>query len=211
MKSWLRLAAAVPDVAFPSGRHAAEIGAVTLLEGSARLLRGATWYKVVDRHAGRGSRTSSTWPSAPRRRSSSPRGRIAEPRRHGRPCISRRQRPRRARSACRAERLAQGRGQASGAAGAHGAVRRHGRRRDRGLARDANTVGTSSSSPATEAHRGRRQRRRRARRATSTRGEYVARSAPRGPSAPVARAPKAFVDALPRHFIDPLPCARAQS
>ena len=30
-----------------AGAHAAELGAVTLLEGSARLLRGATWYKMV--------------------------------------------------------------------------------------------------------------------------------------------------------------------
>jgi hypothetical protein len=41
--AWLPLALTLLSV----GAHAAEIGAVTLLEGSGRVLRGATWYKLV--------------------------------------------------------------------------------------------------------------------------------------------------------------------
>ena len=41
--AWLPLSLTLLSV----GAHAAEIGAVTLLEGSGRLLRGATWYKLV--------------------------------------------------------------------------------------------------------------------------------------------------------------------
>ena len=42
-QAWLPLSLTL----FSVGAHAAELGAVTLLEGSAKLLRGATWYKVV--------------------------------------------------------------------------------------------------------------------------------------------------------------------
>ena len=42
-QAWLPLSLTL----FSVGAHAAEFGAVTLLEGSAKLLRGATWYKVV--------------------------------------------------------------------------------------------------------------------------------------------------------------------
>jgi len=42
-QAWLPLSLTLLSV----GAHAAELGAVTLLEGSAKLLRGATWYKVV--------------------------------------------------------------------------------------------------------------------------------------------------------------------
>src|SRR4029453_16144674 len=42
-QAWLPLSLTV----FSVGAQAAELGAVTLLEGSAKLLRGATWYKVV--------------------------------------------------------------------------------------------------------------------------------------------------------------------
>jgi hypothetical protein len=41
--AWLPLSLTLLSVS----AHAAEIGAVTLLEGSGRLLRGATWYKLV--------------------------------------------------------------------------------------------------------------------------------------------------------------------
>jgi hypothetical protein len=46
MKSWLAwlpLSLTLVSV----GPAAAEIGAVTLIEGSARVLRAATWYKMV--------------------------------------------------------------------------------------------------------------------------------------------------------------------
>jgi hypothetical protein len=42
-QAWLPLSLTLLSV----GAHAAELGAVTLLEGNAKLLRGATWYKVV--------------------------------------------------------------------------------------------------------------------------------------------------------------------
>ena len=42
-QAWLPLSLTL----FSIGAHAAELGVVTLLEGGARLLRGATWYKVV--------------------------------------------------------------------------------------------------------------------------------------------------------------------
>jgi hypothetical protein len=42
-QAWLPLSLTLLSV----GAHAAELGAVTLLEGGAKLLRGATWYKVV--------------------------------------------------------------------------------------------------------------------------------------------------------------------
>lgn len=47
MKSWLAWLPLSLTLVSVGAHAAAEIGAVTLLEGSARVLRGATWYKMV--------------------------------------------------------------------------------------------------------------------------------------------------------------------
>ena len=108
-----------------------------------------------------------------------------------------------------AERLAQGRGQGARRARAHGAVRRDDRRWHRRDARARADRRESLSRPATRSSSNCRQ--------AAPTGPRAKRSAANtGPSRrparsrPCPRAPQAFVDAMPRHFVDPLPALAAR-
>ena len=185
----------------PGAANAAtEIGVVTLVEGSARVLRGATWYKLAAGHAHRGGRHRRGRCDRAQVQLEFARGHAGETgrRRDGLPRVPAKARPSRSHGA---QWLAQGRGQAARRARAHGAVRRRRPPTASSVMQARGPIRRKSSSrPETRgsSNCGKRRRRARARR---KRGEYWTEADGAGAFASHApRAPKAFVDAMPRQL-----------